>query len=253
MRRRERLLALLGLLVLPLAAAGGPLAGPSLGGVVPAVSRGTSAEEPGGRGPHDATSRHPFDEVDKWVEIFDDPARDAWQRPAVVTAALDLEPGMTVADIGAGTGYFLPYLSKAVSPGGLVLAIDIEPEMVRHIGDRAGEEGLENVVPVLAAPDDPFLPRGRVDRVLIVNTYHHFDGRLDYFRRMRASLAPGGRVAIVDFRKKPLPVGPPLEHKLAKDFVIEEMRTAGWRLEADKGILPHQYFLVFVPERKGAA
>ncbi|MEE9292284.1 MAG: methyltransferase domain-containing protein, partial [Acidobacteriota bacterium] len=167
--------------------------------------------------------------------------------PAEVAAALHLEPGMTVADLGAGTGYFVEHLSKPVSPGGMVLAIDTEPEMVKYIGARAAREGLDNVVPVLAQPDDPLLPRGRIDRVLIVDTYHHIDDRLTYFGRMRKSLTSGGRVAIVDFKKKPLPVGPPPEHKLTRGFVIEEMEKAGWVLDREETFLPHQYYLVFRP------
>ncbi len=198
---------------------------------------------------HDATTRHPFTGIEKWVKVFDDPERDAWQKPAEVAAALDLKPGMVVADLGAGTGYFEGHLSRGVSPAGIVLAIDTEPEMVEHIGKRCRGVNLPNVVPVLAAPDDPYLPRGRVDRVLIVDTYHHIDARLDYFRGMRDALTPGGRVAIVDFHKKPLPVGPPPEHKLTREFVVDEMKQAGWRLADEKTFLPYQYFLIFAPER----
>jgi SAM-dependent methyltransferase len=199
--------------------------------------------------PHDATAHHSFAEVEKWVKVFDDPERDEWQKPAEVAAALDLKPGMVVADLGAGTGYFERHLSKAVRPGGIVLAIDTEPEMVEHIGKRTRGINLDNVVPVLAAQDDPFLPRGRVDRVLIVDTYHHIDGRLEYFRAMRDALTPDGRVAIVDFHKKPLPVGPPPEHKLPRDFVVDEMKQAGWILADEKTFLPYQYFLIFAPVR----
>ncbi len=219
---------------------------------VPVPARGAPAAAPpvSPPGPHDATARHPFTDLDTWVAIFDDPKRDAWQKPAEVAAALGLRPGAIVADLGAGTGYFSRYLSKAVSPGGIVLAVDAEPKMVAHIGARIREEGTANVVPVLAAPEDPFLPAGRVDRVLIVDTYHHIDDRLAYFDRIKRSLAPGGRVAIVDFHKKPLPVGPPLEHKLAREFVVDEMRQAGWSLAEEKTFLPYQYFLLFEPDRR---
>jgi SAM-dependent methyltransferase len=205
------------------------------------------APTPRERGPHDATSRHPFNEVKQWVRVFDDPSRAAWQMPEKVVAALHLKSGMMVADLGAGTGYFIEYLSKPVSPGGVVLAIDTEPEMVKYIGARVGRDGLDNVVPVLAHPLDPFLPRGRVDRVLIVDTFHHIDDRLEYFGRMKEALVPGGRVVVVDFKKKPLPVGPPPEHKLSRDFVVEEMQKAGWELDREETFLPHQYFLSFRP------
>lgn len=229
-----------------------------LGGVLAgfATAPRAASEEPPTpreRGPHDATSRHPFNEVKKWVRVFDDPARDEWQRPADVVAALHLEPGMTVADLGSGTGYFVEHLSRPVSPGGMVLAIDTEPEMVKYIGARATRGGLGNVVPVLAQPDDPYLPLGRVDRVLIVDTYHHIDNRLGYFGTMLKALTSSGRIAIVDFKKKPLPVGPPPEHKLTRGFVIEEMETAGWTLDREETFLPFQYFLIFRPAGSPAA
>jgi cyclopropane fatty-acyl-phospholipid synthase-like methyltransferase len=86
-----------------------------------------------------------------------------------------------------------------------------------------------------------------VDRVLIVDAYHHVDDRLDYFGRMKEALAPRGRVAIIDFHKRPLPIGPGLEHKLSREFVLEEMQEAGWVLADEKTFLPYQYFLIFAP------
>jgi len=197
--------------------------------------------------PHDATGHQPFSDVDKWAKIFDDPKRDEWQKPQETVAALGLKPGQIVADLGAGTGYFERHLSRVVAPGGIILAIDPEPEMVRHLALRAMKEQTPNVVPVLALPDEPFLPPGRVDCVLIVDTYHHIDDRLNYFRRMKGALAPGGRVVIIDFHKRPLPVGPPPPHKLAREFVLDEMKQAGWTLAGEKTILPYHYFLIFQP------
>jgi ubiquinone/menaquinone biosynthesis C-methylase UbiE len=229
-------------------ASGGARAVWLLGPFLAVLSAGAVAPQPpGGKDSHDAKAHHPFTDVEKWVKIFDDPARDEWQKPQEVARALGLKAGMIVADLGAGTGYFLRHLSDAVDPGGIVLAVDTEPEMARHLGERARKEKIDNVVPVLAVPEDPFLPNGRVDRILIVDTYHHIDDRLGYFRRLRRSLAPRGRLAIVDFHKRPLPVGPPPEHKLAREFVIEEMRQAGWSLADEKTFLPHQYYLLFEP------
>lgn len=196
---------------------------------------------------HDATVSHPFDDPERWAKVFDDPERDAWQKPAEVVRALEIRPGMVAADLGAGTGYFEPYLAGAVGAKGLVLAIDTEPSMVRHLAQRAVRERLATVVPVLALPGEPFLPPGRVDRVLLVDTYHHIDSRLEYFRRVREAMAPGGRLAVVDFHKRPLPVGPPPEHKLEPEFVTRELEQAGWRLADSKTFLPYQYFLIFVP------
>jgi predicted methyltransferase len=215
-------------------------------GALVVLSRGACAwaQTPG---PHDATAHHPFTGVEKWVGIFDDPKRDEWQKPQQVVDALGLKPGQIVADLGAGTGYFERYLSKAVAPGGIVLAIDTEPQMVAHLGERARKEKTANVVPVLALPEDPFLPPGRADCVLIVDTYHHIDDRLEYFGRMKDALSPSGRIVVIDFHKRELPVGPPPEHKLSRDFVVDEMKQAGFRLADEKTFLPYSYFLVFAP------
>ena len=86
---------------------------------------------------HHGDHHHRFDDAAAWSKVFDDPARDAWQKPAAVVSAMTIAPGMTVADVGAGTGYFEPHLSKAVGPSGKVLAIDIETDMVRWTNERA--------------------------------------------------------------------------------------------------------------------
>jgi SAM-dependent methyltransferase len=196
-------------------------------------------------GPHDATARHPFDDVDHWSSVFDDPSRDEWQLPDAVVKALDLAPGMTVADLGAGTGYMSRRLSEAVGPRGTVFAVDPEPNLVEHLRARAEREGLANVVPVLASTDNPRLPAGAVDLVLVLDTYHHVDDRPRYFRDLARVLRTGGRVAVIDWQKRPLPVGPDLEHKLAREQVVEEMAAAGWVIASEPEILPYQYFLVF--------
>jgi len=196
---------------------------------------------------HDATSHHSFADIEQWTKVFDDPSRDAWQKPAEVVAALGLRQGMCVADLGAGTGYFSRRLSAAVGPQGTVLAVDTEPNMVAHLRERAEHEGTANVVPILASPGDPRLPAHAVDVILIVDTFHHIDDRLTYLRRLPHFLRPGGRVAIIDWQKRELPVGPPPEHKLAREQVLEEMEAAGWSLAAEPDVLAYQYFLVFWP------
>ncbi|HET6277502.1 MAG TPA: methyltransferase [Candidatus Polarisedimenticolia bacterium] len=219
-----------------------------LAGWLGAAASCALAEEPPQHGRHDATATHSFDDAERWSRVFDAPDRAEWQKPAEVAAALQIGPGMVVADIGAGTGYFLEHLSRAAGSRGMVLAIDTEAEMVAHLGQRMAGAGVTNVVPVLALPGDPFLPPGRVDRILIVDTYHHIDDRLRYFGRLRDALAPAGRLAIIDFLKKPLPVGPPPEHKLEREFVLQEMIEAGWKLaDEKKDLLPYQYFLIFEP------
>jgi SAM-dependent methyltransferase len=196
----------------------------------------------------DATAHQTF-AGDEWVSYWDRPGRKEWQKPEELVGALGLEPGMTVADIGAGSGYFNRYLSAAVGPEGLVLPVDIESSMVEHMRERAREEKTPNVRPVLAEPKDSKLPEGGVDVVLIVNTYHHIDDRLEYFERLEKVLRPGGRVAVVDFVMQDIPVGPSADHKLSREHVVGEFETIGYRLVDEPGILPYQYVLVFAPRQ----
>jgi ubiquinone/menaquinone biosynthesis C-methylase UbiE len=197
--------------------------------------------------PDDATAHHSFDDVAKWTKVFDDPARDEWQKPRELVAALSLHPGMRVADLGAGTGYFSRYLAAAVGSDGTVYAVDTEPNLVAHLRARAEQEHTANVVPVLASADNPRLPLASLDLILIVDTYHHIDARRAYFGRLRRSLTREGRVAIVDWHKHDLPVGPPASHKLAREQVVDEMTAAGYVLIEDPAVLPYQYLLIFRP------
>jgi len=188
---------------------------------------------------------HSFADVDRWAAVFDDPARSEWQMPERLVAALGLKAGSTVADIGAGTGYFIGHLAKAVAPGGRVLAIDLEPNMVSHMRERAAKEGVAGVEAILAAADDPHIPVGSASCILMVDTYHHIHERVAYLRRLQGALAKGGRVVVVDFRKEPLPVGPPPEHKMTREEIVSEFVAGGYRLAGEETFLPYQYFLEF--------
>src|SRR5262249_11209596 len=149
--------ALAAILLLPLVTAPAACAAAT----TPADPPPAADQAPAGHA-HDATVHHGFEDAERWAKVFDAPDRDAWQKPATVIEALGLKPGMIVADLGAGTGYFEARLSKAVAPGGLVLEIDPEPDMVRYLSRRAVKDGLANVLPILALPEEPFLPGGRV-------------------------------------------------------------------------------------------
>lgn len=184
-----------------------------------------------------------FDDAEQWARVFDDPARDAWQKPAEVIRALALAPDASVADIGAGTGYFSVRLARAV-PQGRVYAADVAPGMVQHLKSRAEHEKLANLVAHQAAADNPRLPHA-VDVVILVDTYHHIDGREAYFRKLRASLTRTGRLAIIDFRPDS-PVGP-RHGRIAPDAVKAELARAGYRFATAHDFLPYQYFFVFVP------
>jgi SAM-dependent methyltransferase len=212
------------------------------------------ADEPAGHGHegheghrHDATASHSFEDVERWTKVFDDPERDSWQLPEQVIEFLGVASGDVVADLGAGTGYFTVRLARAVGDTGRVLAVDIEPSLIDHIRERAEAAKLPQVVTILAEPDDPKLPAAEVDLVLVVDTWHHINDRIDYLGHLSQSLAPGGRVAIVDFREGELPVGPPPGHKLSRDAVHGELTEAGWILDSESEDLPYQYVLVFRP------
>jgi ubiquinone/menaquinone biosynthesis C-methylase UbiE len=189
--------------------------------------------------------QHRFDDAERFSRSFDDPERDAWQMPSRVIDALGLKPDATVADLGAGTGYFSVRLAKVV-PQGTVYAVDIEPAMLDFLRKRVAAENATNVSPVQAEASDPRLPRP-VDAVLIVNTYHHLPNRVSYFTTLRRSLTSSGLVAIVDYHKNS-PSGPPVEFRFEATQIIDEMRAAGYRLEAQHDFLPRQHFLVFRPE-----
>jgi cyclopropane fatty-acyl-phospholipid synthase-like methyltransferase len=193
--------------------------------------------------PH--THQHSFGNAQQWAHYFDDPARDAWQKPHEVIQALALAPDGRIADIGAGTGYFTVRLAH-MTPKGRVYAVDVEADMVQYVAERARREKLSNVQAVQATPSDARLPE-KVDRVLLVDTYHHIDGREAYFRKLRKSLRPGGEVAIIDFTRDST-MGPPSEVRIPKEQVSAEMRRAGYRLVRSPDLLPNQYFLVFVPQ-----
>ena len=185
---------------------------------------------------------HRFEKADEWTSVFDDPARDAWQRPADVVAALRITPGMTAVDLGAGTGYFLPHLARAVGPSGAVIGLDVEPDMVRYMRERAAKEKLANVRADVAKGDDPGLPAGSVDRILIVNTWHHIPNRPAYAAKLRAALKPGGLVAIVDFTMTS-DRGPPKEHRIPPEKAIEELKAGGLTAELLTETLPDQYIV----------
>lgn len=193
---------------------------------------------------HGGHHQHRFQDAERWARVFDDPARDAWQRPGDVIEALALAPDALVADVGAGTGYFAVRLARAL-PQGHVYGADVERDMVGYLAERGRREGLANLTAVEAAPHDPRLPRA-VDLVLMVNTYHHVAERPAYFGRLRQSLRPGGRVAIIDFLPD-APAGPPRQARIPAAFVKEEMGRAGYGLVTEHTFLPHQYFLVFAP------
>jgi len=192
-----------------------------------------------------APMQHRHENPTAYMAALDDPRRDAYQKPDEVVKALALRPGEVVADIGSGTGYFALRFARAVGDAGRVYAVDISPEMVRHLNRRLRDAGIRNVVSVLSEPDDPLLPDASIDRFVIVDTWHHVDAQAKYIELMKKMLKPGGQVVHIDFQKRELPVGPSLASKIAREDLVKQMEGAGFRLAAEHTFLPYQYFLVF--------
>jgi predicted methyltransferase len=190
--------------------------------------------------PH--THQHSFGDAEKWSQVFDDPKRDAWQKPHEVIQALALKPDAVVADIGSGTGYFSVRFANMV-PKGRVYGVDTEPDMVKYLAERAQREGLKNLIAVAGKPADPRLPE-KADLIILVDVYHHIADRERYFRQLQKSLKPGGRLAVIDFRMDS-PQGPPQSARIAPERVKAELKRAGYMPLEEHAFLPNQYFLVF--------
>lgn len=180
--------------------------------------------------------------------------RDSWQRPADVIEALDLQAGDRVADLGAGEGYFVTYLSAAVGESGTVYAVDVEEEIVGALTERFPPD-TSNVQPILGRFDDPMLPDRSVDLILIVNTYHHIEDRSVYFQQLKQDLRPAGRVAVIEPNEDLgglLALALDEGHTSSAPVLEQEMREAGFRIVARHDFLPVQVFRVFGAEETTA-
>lgn len=174
------------------------------------------------------------------LSIFDSPGRDERLQINRVMDILGIAPGKTVADIGAGSGWFTVRASKRVGDTGTVYAIDINPEAIRYISARIRKENLRNIKPILGKPDNPLLP-GPVDAVLLLKTYHEVAQPITLLRNLRESLAPGAKVGVIDRN------GDGENHGVAREIVIREASEAGYQLlEQDDFVKDGMdYFLVF--------
>ncbi len=193
--------------------------------------------------PHEMHERH--GDPAAYIASLEDPARDAYQKPDEVVKVLALRPGEVVADIGSGPGYFTLRFARAVGETGRVYAVDVSPDMIRHLNRRLRDAGIRNVVTVLSEPNDPLLPDASVDRFVIVDTWHHIEDRPAYLALLKRMLRPGGLVVHIDFQKRDLPIGPPLDMKISREELVQQMEAAGFKLSAEHTFLPYQYFLAF--------
>ena len=197
-----------------------------------------------GHGGHHGHDRHRPADFEAFVGRMLDPARDGWQKRARVLRAAGITRGAVVADVGAGPGFFTLALARAVGPAGHVYAVDPEPRSLERVREQLGKRRLRNVTPVLSRGDDPHLPPGVSDVAMIVNTYHHFPNGPAYLRRVAETLRPGGRLVAIDFEKRETPVGPPVDHRIAREEFLRDAARAGLRLAAEHRFLPYQYFVV---------
>lgn len=196
--------------------------------------------------PRDMHEMHRLHQDPKaYIGMLEDPARDEYQKPHEVMTALDLKAGETIADIGAGSGFFTFRLARHVGNAGRVYAVDISPDMILHLNRRIRDLQIQNVVTVLSAPDDPLLADASVDRFFICDTWHHIEKRPDYLALMKKMLKPGGQVVMIDFKRAKTPVGPPMEMRISREDLVKEMEASGFKLAAEHTFLPYQYFLVF--------
>ena len=177
-----------------------------------------------------------------WLERAE---RENEERPRLAVKLLDLKPGMAIADIGAGSGYYTELLSRAVGPSGKVFAVDIQAGMIRLIEERMRREKLRNVTPILGLAADPKLADASIDLALLVDVYHEFSEPQAMLRRLRAALRPDGRLVLLEFRKEDpaIPIRP--EHKMSVEEAKSEIEPEGFRLDSSIEELPWQHILIF--------
>ncbi len=180
------------------------------------------------------------------LSIFDSPGREDRLQIDRVMDILDISLGKSVADIGAGSGWFTVRAAKRVGSAGAVYAVDINPEAVRYISDRARKEGFQNVKTILGQPDNALLPAISVDAVLLLKTYHEVARPVTLLQNLRAALRPGAKVGIIDRN------GNGQDHGVGREIVIREAKEAGYKLASQYDFVKGDkmdYFLIFTPER----
>ena len=184
--------------------------------------------------------------------------REREERCSLMWANLGVKPGMTVCDMGCGNGFHSLQLAKMVGPKGKVLAVDIQPQMLKLLNERAKEAKVKNVKPILGTLADPKLPKGEVDMILCVDVYHEFSHPEHMLNAMRDSLSPEGRVVLVEYRLEDPEVPIKLLHKMSKKQILKELPPNGLKLVHQFDRLPWQHMMFFgrdqdfVPDASGA-
>lgn len=186
--------------------------------------------------------------VKRYIAMLERKDREAFQKPDEVMKALALKPGERVADVGAGSGYFTLRLARAVGPKGLVLAVDVNADILAFLEGRLKEAGLGNTRTVVVPKDDPRLPPAGLDTVFMVDTLHYVGDRAAWLKKVRAGLAPGGRIVVIDYIPKSpeeRPWGPPPEQKMSREEVDAAMAEAGLVPVKVHDFLPEQFFVEY--------
>ncbi|MEZ5366466.1 MAG: class I SAM-dependent methyltransferase [Bryobacterales bacterium] len=171
--------------------------------------------------------------------------RDQEENPQALLAALQLQPGQTVADIGCGNGFYTLQMAERVGPTGKVYAVDIQPEMLALLGERAKAAGVTNIIPIPSTPDDPKLPPDTVDLILMVDVYHELGYPEQMLAGMRAALKDRGVVALAEYRLEDPRIPIKLLHKMSKSQILKEYEANGFELERQYDELPWQHLMFF--------
>jgi ubiquinone/menaquinone biosynthesis C-methylase UbiE len=184
------------------------------------------------------------------ADWLDRPEREKEEEPSKLHKALKLQPGMVVADIGAGSGYHTFRMSRAVGPKGKVCAVDIQPEMCDLLRERSKTQGLTNIEVIQGTETDPKLPANAVDLILMVDVYHEFSYPWEMTQAMIRALKPGGKLVFVEFRLEDALVPIKIVHKMSQKQVLKEMEPHPLRWVGTMDTLPWQHIIVF--EKKAA-
>ena len=203
-----------------------------------------------GQATHPLTGRHIAQVMSAsgsgWL---DRPEREEEEAPDLAIDLLNLRPGMVVADVGAGTGYMTFRMARKIAPNGKAYAEDLQPEMLQKLRTRAQRDKISNVETVLGAVNDPKLPAGQIDLVLLVDVYHEFSEPQAMLDRIRESLKPGGRLVLLEYRKEDPKVPIRLEHKMSVAEAKTEVEAEGYKLDEVIEKLPRQHIIIFKPAK----
>ena len=186
-------------------------------------------------------------QFDQWVDTFESSGREVFDKKAAIIQALQIKPGMKIADIGAGTGLYTIPFAQLVGQKGIVYAVDIAADFVTNIENRAKTQGLKNVIGHMNKQKEMGLNKNTIDLAFICNTYHHFEYPITMMKSVYQALLPGGKLVVIDYQRDPnISSSWVMGHVRAqKEKVIKEIESVGFKLTADNNMLKQNYYLSF--------